>query len=455
MARIVHRDLFGWNSVRGMPGLERFRMILEALEHEEFVVELERLRGKGRNDYAVRQMWNSILVFPLTGHCTWAAFRRELGRNRDLMAVCGFPVGCAPPSASAFSRFLKKVRCFQDEVDELIARCVEQLGHMLPDFGRFLAVDSQAVSSAAKSLSNRVTKDGLPDGRGEHDAENSLKLTDADGKTEVYKWFGFKNHLLCDTTYQLPILPLVAGGTSSDTKQVEPLLSRYTRRHPFLARRLEECTADMGYDSTDNILLARTLTEGRGSFLRPTRKTWKAADFMTENDRGKEVILKLLSTPGNEDLSFDEEGQVYCCAAADRPATWLHLPMVFKGYEADRKALKYVCHASHYGISCPGVEECEKGLGRSVRVKLDRNPRVFVPIPRHSPKFHRQYRRRTAIERINGLFEQLFHIKDMKVRGLSNTRLRISLIVLTTLTMAVARLNNQQEEKVASIVAAA
>ena len=63
--------------------------------------------------------------------------------------------------------------------------------------------------------------------------------------------------------------------------------------------------------------------------------------------------------------------------------------------------------------------------------------------------------RRTAIERINGLFKQLFHIKDMKVRGLANTRLRISLIVLTTLTMAIARLNIQQEEEVASIVAAA
>lgn len=125
---------------------------------------------------------------------------------------------------------------------------------------------------------------------------------------------------------------------------------------------------------------------------------------MTETDNGKEVILKMLSTPGNEDLCFDEDGQVYCCAAGG-PATWLHLPMVFKGYEADRKALKYVCHAAHYGVACPGVEECEKGLGRSVRIKLDRNPRVFVPIPRHSPIFHRQYRRRTAVERINGLFK--------------------------------------------------
>jgi hypothetical protein len=43
----------------------------------------------------------------------------------------------------------------------------------------------------------------------------------------------------------------------------------------------------------------------------------------------------------------------------------------------------------------------------------------------------------------------------MRGRGLANTRLRISLIVLTALTMAVARFNDEEEEKVASIVAAA
>ena len=64
MAKIVHRDLFGWNSVRGMPDLERFTMVLEALDDEEFVVELQRLRANGRNDYAVRPMWNSILSCP-------------------------------------------------------------------------------------------------------------------------------------------------------------------------------------------------------------------------------------------------------------------------------------------------------------------------------------------------------------------------------------------------------
>ena len=78
-----------------------------------------------------------------------------------------------------------------------------------------------------------------------------------------------------------------------------------------------------------------------------------------------------------------------------------------------------------------------------------------MPTPRHTIKFERGYCRRTAVERINGLFDELFGIKRMKVRGLASARLRVSLMVLTVLTMAVARINNDQKEIMTSIVAAA
>ena len=41
-------------------------------------------------------------------------------------------------------------------------------------------------------------------------------------------------------------------------------------------------------------------------------------------------------------------------------------------------------------------------------------PRVFVPTPRHTIKFEREYRHRTAVERINGLFDGLFDVKDIE-----------------------------------------
>jgi len=454
MAAILQRDLFGWNSVKRMPDLERFRMVRDALDDEALVRELERLRGRGRNDYPVRPMWNAVVLFPLTGHKTWKAYVRELGRNRDLMAVCGFPVGSKVPAASAVSRFLKTVKRLQVCVDDLIHDAIEGLGELLPDFGEHLGVDSQAVNSSARKRSDERREDGQPDERGEHDAENSKKVSAADGKQVEYSWFGFKNHLLCDTKYQLPLLPLVAGGTSSDATHFAPLLEQYVSRHPELARRIRECSADMAYDSAENILLVRRLTDGRGGLFCPTRKTWKNPDFEVTDTTGKELKLKLIGTPGNEDICYDEDGQLYCCAetASER---WVHSPMVFKGYEASRQTVKYVCHAAHYGIRCPGRQQCDKGCGRTVRVRLHFDPRVFVPTPRHTAKFARGYRRRTAVERINGLFDALFDIKDMKVRGLANARFRVSLMVLTVLTMARARIANNQKEKMTSIVAAA
>jgi len=126
-----------------------------------------------------------------------------------------------------------------------------------------------------------------------------------------------------------------------------------------------------------------------------------------------------------------------------------------RGNEKDRETVKYTCPAAHYGTDCPGKQECEKGYGRCVRVKAEVDPRVFVPTPRHTIKFERGYRRRTAVERINGLFNELFGIKRMKVGGLPSARLRVSMMVMTVLTMAVARIHNDQKEKMTSIVAAA
>lgn len=38
------------------------RRVLEYMPDEEFVVTLEQKRGKGRDDYPVRAMWNSVLA---------------------------------------------------------------------------------------------------------------------------------------------------------------------------------------------------------------------------------------------------------------------------------------------------------------------------------------------------------------------------------------------------------
>ena len=52
--------------------------------------QLERERYKGRDDYPVRAMWDSILAGIVFQHETIEKLRRELARNGQLREMCGF-----------------------------------------------------------------------------------------------------------------------------------------------------------------------------------------------------------------------------------------------------------------------------------------------------------------------------------------------------------------------------
>jgi len=51
---------------------------------------LEERRDRGRDDYPVRAMWNSLIAGVVFEHPSIASLRRELRRNAQLRQVCGF-----------------------------------------------------------------------------------------------------------------------------------------------------------------------------------------------------------------------------------------------------------------------------------------------------------------------------------------------------------------------------
>jgi len=151
---IVHRpSLFTWQSVESRSDLDRLRLVLGSLADEELMVKLERQRGRGRDDYPVRAMWNSVLAGIVFEHESIESLRRELSRNGELRDVCGFdPLGGAEtvPSADAYSRFLKTLMQEQESIETMFDGLVAQLKELLPDLGRHLAVDSKALQSHAR-----------------------------------------------------------------------------------------------------------------------------------------------------------------------------------------------------------------------------------------------------------------------------------------------------------------
>jgi hypothetical protein len=63
MAIIPQQTLFVWSEIEELGDLERLRMVIENMPDEELMEVLERERGKkGRDDYPVRAVWNTVLA---------------------------------------------------------------------------------------------------------------------------------------------------------------------------------------------------------------------------------------------------------------------------------------------------------------------------------------------------------------------------------------------------------
>ena len=108
MAIIPQQTLFVWSEIENLGDLERLRLVLEYMPDEELMQELEKERGKGRDDFPVRAMWNSILAGVVFQHPSIESLRRELSRNGQLRFMCGLHKGKVP-DAYVYSRFFKKL----------------------------------------------------------------------------------------------------------------------------------------------------------------------------------------------------------------------------------------------------------------------------------------------------------------------------------------------------------
>jgi hypothetical protein len=62
MAIIRQQKLFGWEEIEELGDLERLRLVIEHMPDEELMLVLESERARGRDDYPIRGVWNSVLA---------------------------------------------------------------------------------------------------------------------------------------------------------------------------------------------------------------------------------------------------------------------------------------------------------------------------------------------------------------------------------------------------------
>jgi len=436
MAKLIAPYLFRWREVEAKSDLERLRLVLDHVPDEALMGKLEKHRKWGRDDYPIRPVWNSVLAGVVYQHQSIDSLRRELWRNGELRGVCGFDPhrgsGAVPPSW-VYTRFLKLLLRFKAEIEGMFDHLVDELKRLLPDLGFSVAVDSKGVNSAGKP-----TKKAQRDGRRDTDADWGKKAYH--GKREdgtlwekVVTWFGYKIHLLVDTKYEMPIGYAVTRASASDTKHLLPLVEEVKKKHLEIYRDIDKAAADKGYDSEEN---CRRLYDEHG--MKPVidiRRMW----------RDKET--KLLDPGCADNIVYDEVGTVYCIC----PKTGEQRSMSYGGFEKDRMALKYICPVKAYGLRCLGSDECEHAM-KSERVSLEIDRRIFTPVSRSSYAWEREYKKRTAVERVNSRLDVSFGFEKHFIRGQKKMEVRVGLALCVMLSMAVGRIKEEHQELMRSLV---
>lgn len=436
MAIIPQTTMFCWeDDIEVLGDLERLKLLLETLPDEDLVRSLEKRRGKGRDDFPIRTMWNAFLAAFVLQHPTIASFRRELLRNVQLRYLCGIYHLDKVPKAYNFSRFMGLLMKYLDEVEQLIPQLAERMTEEIPDFGNRLAMDSKFIDSRAKRRSGRTS----PDRRSESDADWGKKTYQGvhrDGKAwkKEVSCFGFKVHLVTDSTYELPVDFILSRASESDVAYGHKVVDKLQAKHRKIVDRCEYMTADKAYD--DGKLISRLMKEEIN--IRPVidkRRLWK-----------DELEREL---PGHANLYYNEYGEVFCYDLKNGTRRTL----VNDGYEKSRKCIRKKCPARAYGVRCPSLHECPvKGV---VRIPLSTDVRIFTAVDRSSLKWKREYKYRSSVERVFSRMDVSLGFELHSLRGFKRMRLQCATGLIVMLGMALGRVQGKKPELMRSLVRSA
>jgi len=417
MAVILSHNLFtDYGDIEELGDLERFQLALEGMDDEPLMRRLETKRGKGRNDYIIRALWNLIIAMRIFGHKSVESLRREAYRNSQLRKICGLDdLGNKKhlvPPARVFTRFLKLLAEEQEEIDRLFTELVIKLSELLPSFGELQAGDGKFLDSYAK----RPLKKSNPNAgdRAEHDATWAVKeyhYQDKNGKAQVKKeyHYGFKVHIICDVNTELPIGYNLLPANNDEKKAMMDMLAKMPER---LKERAQYLMLDRGYDSI------KMIQETKNAGIIPIidiRNMWKDGETTKQYK--------------DTDLVYDYRGNVYYIDGQGQQRK-----MRYEGYDRQKKCLRY------------------SYKGKIYKIYISYDERVFLPVARNSAKFKRLYKGRTAVERLNGRIDRDFMFEDHCIRGLKKMQLMVSLALLTINAMAVGKIQRGVTEHLAALI---
>jgi hypothetical protein len=419
MARIISQVTFAdYSEIEVLGDLERLRLALEGMEDEAFMKRLEAQRGKGRNDYPVRVLWNLVIAMKVFGHRTVASFRRELARNSQLRKVCGLEdfgrKRHLVPPARVFTGYFKLLAGEQTYVEQMFAGIVEELCAWLPEFGKDTAGDGKYLDSYTK----HPAKEANPNAgeRAEHDAAWSVKeyhYVDKKGEKKVKKEYHYalKANIICDVKSELPMAYNVLAANCEEKAAMTDLIEDMP---DALKARIHTLALDKGYDAA--AMIQRIKSAGIIPIV-DIRNCWKDGELTRQYK--------------DTDTVYDYQGNVFFVDGNGKQHK-----MAYEGYDCQKKCLRY------------------SYKGKIQKIYTSYDERVFLPVARDSIKFKRLYKGRTAVERLNGRVDRDYMFEDHCIRGLKKMRLMVSLTLLIMNAMALGKIRRGMTTHLAALTRA-
>ena len=178
---------------------------------------------------------------------------------------------------------------------------------------------------------------------------------------------------------------------------------------------------------------------------------------------GQEEAVEGLRPPtrplneGRFDTRFhDEGGKPYCKC----PQTSKVRQMSYYGLERKRGTQKFRGPVSGTGEGCAGRQQCHRRGGvrqdakrRIVRIRINEDKlRTFAALPKHTYRWKRYSKRRSALERINARVGRDFQLELHYMRGLETLQIRVALSLSGMLAMACTSIREGQPQRIRSLI---
>lgn len=486
MAKIPAPFLLSWDSVTARTDIDRFFLVRDHLPDEEIIQYLEVMRGNGRDDYPILPMWNALIAGIVFQHPSIEHLIRELSRNPSLLEACGFnpfPIQTGPdvqlirdeetglmkpvwretgapvyavPNSWNFTRFLKNVIELEEclgMISNLTVLMRRLLMEELPDFGTHLGYDGKAIQSHSTGQTNKETQQTSdPDADwGKHETSGVDSKTGKVWK-KVKSWFGYELHLIADVDYEIPIAFEITPASHSESPVLRKMIRFHFGQDPELVGRCYDFVADRGLDSAETKTML--LDEYNVRPVIDTRLLWNVEKKDPAYDPSQPIIRPLF--PDRKDsIFFSEKGTVHCVC----PVTEERRNMVYQGFEADRKSIKFRCPAAACGIECAGKALCHAAgnvnsgsFGRTIRVPINKDRRIFMPTPHGTKSWDETYNRRSSLERINSRLDNSFGFEFHFIRGIAKMKTRVGLALAVMMAMALGHVREQRLDQMRSLV---